>query len=127
MRFEECICISCLHQTPRKNCFEEKENEVSGRFWGRVKLQNAAALFQFNKEGNVQKLIHKLKYQGGKEVGVFLGKQLAYAINDSEFLTILMSFAAPLHPKKQKKRGYNQSHFIAKGIKEILPVEIDNH
>lgn len=67
MRFEECICISCLHQTPTTNCFEGKENEVSKRFWGRVKLQNAAALFQFNKEGNVQKLIHKLKYQGEKK------------------------------------------------------------
>lgn len=53
---------------------------------------------------------------------------MAYAINDSEFFNhIDVILSVPLHPKKQKKRDYNQSHFIAKGIKEILPVEIDNH
>ena len=32
----------------------------------------------------------------------------------------------PLHPKKEKIRGYNQSLYIAKGIKEILKIKIDS-
>jgi len=34
----------------------------------------------------------------------------------------------PLHPKKQKLRGYNQSEWIARGIAESLrkPVSVDN-
>ena len=31
----------------------------------------------------------------------------------------------PLHPKKEKIRGYNQSRCIAKGIKEVLKTEIE--
>jgi len=47
---------------------------------GRSKLENTAALFTFNKDGNAQKLINTLKYEEGKNVGIFLGKQLGFAI-----------------------------------------------
>jgi len=68
-----------------------------------------------------------LRYK--KQVGVFLEKKLAYAINCSEFFNqIDVILAVPLNPKKTiEKSIYNQSNFIANGIKEILPVEIDNY
>ena len=52
LKTEECICISCLYQTPRTDCFTSKENGVSKRFCGKVKFKNTVALFAFNKEGN---------------------------------------------------------------------------
>ena len=93
---------------------------------GRSKLENAAALFTFNKDGNAQKLIHTLKYEEGKNVGIFLGQQLGFAIKESEFFNnIDIVIAVPLHPKKQKLRGYNQSAYLAKGIKEVLSIPIN--
>ncbi len=125
LKEEECVCIACLHQTQKTDCFLQEENEVSKRFWGRVKLENAAALFQFKKQGNAQKLIHPLKYEGGKTIGVFLGKQIAYAIRDSKFFEgIDLIMPVPLHPKKEKIRGYNQSKYIVKGINKILKLEV---
>jgi len=32
---------------------------------------------------------------------------------------------APLHPKKEKIRGYNQSKYIVKGIQEIINIEVN--
>ena len=126
LKHEEYICITCLHKTPKTNCFKQRENEVSKIFWGRSKLENAAALFTFNKDGNAQKLIHTLKYEEGENVGIFLGKQLGFAIKESEFFkSIDIVIAVPLHPKKQKLRGYNQSAYLAKGIKEVLSVPIN--
>lgn len=126
LKHEECICTSCLYQTPKTNHFKINENEVKKLFWGRIELENAAALFTFNTDGNTKKLIHHLKYQQGKNVGTFLGRQLAYAIKDSKFFKdIDLIIPVPLHPKKQKLRGYNQSNFIAKGIKEILKININ--
>ena len=126
LKHEECICTTCLHKTPKTNCFKQRENEVSKIFWGRSKLENAAALFTFNKDGNAQKLIHTLKYEEGKNVGIFLGEQLGFAIKESEFFNnIDIVIAVPLHPKKQKLRGYNQSSYLAKGIKEVLSVPIN--
>ena len=72
-------------------------------------------------------MIHALKYEENKEVGIYLGKQIAYEIGESEFLKhIDYIIAVPLHPKKEKLRGYNQSMCIAKGIQEIMKTEIDS-
>ena len=87
LKEEECICTHCLHQIPTTDCFKQAKNSVSKLFWGRVQLQNAVALYQFQKEGSVQKLIRQLKYEGGKSVGIFLGKQLGYALKESSLFS----------------------------------------
>jgi ComF family protein len=115
-----------LYRIPKTDCFKHKENLVSKLFWGRVPLQNAVALYQFHKEGSVQKLIHELKYEGGKRTGVFLGRQLGYALKESNyFCDVDYIIPIPLHPKKEKLRGYNQSKYIAKGVHEVLGVKIN--
>ena len=71
-------------------------------------------------------MIHALKYEENQEVGIYLGKQIGYEIEDCEFLkNIDYILPVPLHPKKEKLRGYNQSMCIAKGIQEILDIEVD--
>ena len=128
LKKEECICTLCLYKLPKTDCFRQQENSVSKLFWGRVQLQNAVALYQFHKGGGVQKLIHELKYTRGKDTGVFLGKQLGYALKESlYFHNIDYILPIPLHPKKEKLRGYNQSKYLAKGIQEILQVKINAH
>ena len=72
-------------------------------------------------------MIHALKYEENKEVGIYLGEQIAYEIESSQFFnSIVYIIPVPLHPKKEKIRGYNQSLCIAKGIKEILKIKIDS-
>ncbi len=125
LKEEECACRLCLYKIPKTDCFKHKKNIVSKLFWGRVQLQNAVALYTFEKEGSVQKLIHKLKYEGGKRVGFFLGQQLGYALKESKsFSDIDYIIPIPLHPKKEKIRGYNQSKYIAKGLHEILGTKV---
>jgi ComF family protein len=41
------------------------------------------------------------------------------------FNDIDMLVPVPIHAKKQKKRGYNQSHYIAEGIGNITELPID--
>jgi len=126
LKKESCLCTSCLYKLPKTDCFNQRENKVSQLFWGRVKIINAAALFQFSKGGSVQELMRQLKYDGNKKVGVFLGEELAYALQDSNyFKNITLIVPVPLHPKKQKLRGYNQCHSIAKGLKQVLQIPIN--
>ena len=97
---------------PKTDGFKQAKNSVSKLFWGRVQLKNAVALYQFQKEGSVQKLMRQLKYEEGKNIGVFLGKQLGYALKESSiFSNIDYIIPIPLHPKKEKLRGYNQSKY----------------
>ena len=85
LKDEDTICILWLYKIPKTNCFKKKENNVRQIFWGRVQIENAAALYKYHKEGSIQKLIYQLKYEGGKSTGIFLGKQIGYAIKESPF------------------------------------------
>lgn len=118
---EELVCLQCLHELPRTNFHLEERNPVAELFYGRVRIEAATAFFAFNKGSNYQKLIHALKYKGMKEVGILLGTHFAIDLEQSlVFSQVDLICPVPLHPKKEKKRGYNQSEFIARGIAERM-------
>lgn len=120
---DESICIHCLFNLSKTEFHLHKENRFTEHFWGRVKIENGAALYTFVKGGRAQRLIHNLKYKNKTEIGIKLGrnygKDLKSAIGFSEVDLIL---PVPLHPRKQKLRGYNQSDMFAMGLSETMEV-----
>lgn len=124
---EKVICTRCLVDLPRTNFHFEHDNPVSQLFWGRVNVQNATALFRFQKGSRFQDLLHLLKYNGRQDVGEELGRQLGFELKKSEiFSSVNVVIPVPLHPKREKKRGYNQAECIAKGIAESMEIEIQS-
>lgn len=116
-RHDEYICLKCLVHLPRTNFHAERGNKVEQVFWGRVPIEKATSYFYFNKGSNYQRLLHELKYRGNYELGVYLAKNYAEEIIRSGFFkSIDYIVPVPLHPKKLKKRGYNQSLSIAEGL-----------
>lgn len=94
-------------------------------FYGKVRLKAVTACFFFSKDGKVQQLIHALKYRGNSEAGVFLGQELGKSIKEAPlFQGIDFLIPVPLHPKREKARGYNQSLMIAQGISEVTGIAI---
>lgn len=62
-----------------------------------------------------------MKYRGAEELCRYMGKQLGIKLSGYESLSSIdMIIPVPLHPKKQRNRGYNQSTRIAEGISEVL-------
>jgi len=122
-RHEKGICMSCFYNLPRTHYHVFRDNPLEQLFWGRVKLANASAYFFFQRPSIFQEIIHSLKYNGNKAVGEFLGKQLAEE-NRSLFADADLVMPVPLHPKKLKTRGYNQSEIIARSIAETLNIPL---
>ncbi|MCK4661965.1 MAG: ComF family protein [Bacteroidales bacterium] len=123
---EKLICTKCLYELPKTNFHLEKDNPVNQIFWGRAEIENATAYYYFLKASIFQKLIHKLKYKGLKEIGYELGKLLGAELFSAElYKNIDLIIPVPLHPKRQKKRGYNQSDWIAMGISDQMNIPID--
>lgn len=122
---EKVICLSCLVEIPRTQFHLQKGNNLEKVFWGRVKLEQVAAYFYYTKGSSYQALLHRLKYEGRKEIGFEIGRlygselKSAGAFKDVDFLVPI-----PLHPKKEKKRGYNQSLQIANGLAESLAIPV---
>jgi ComF family protein len=118
---EQHLCITCLHGIPKTNYHLHADNPVEKSFWGKVPVYRGTAFFFFQKGSPFQKLLHSLKYKSNKEIGQHLGKYAAVDLLDSDdFATIDVIIPVPLHPKKYKIRGYNQSEWIGKGLSEIL-------
>ncbi|MBN1252122.1 MAG: ComF family protein [Bacteroidales bacterium] len=123
---ENQICLDCIYNIPKTNYLDFIDNPANQIFWGRININFASALYFFTKNSALQDLIHQIKYSGKKELAYELGKQIAFGIKKSEFYSNLdFIFPVPLHPKKFKKRGYNQSEWIAKGISEILKIPLE--
>ena len=126
LKNEKIICITCRHDLPLTGFTYEPDNEMERSFTGRLKIVSATALVYFYKKGIVQKLIHKLKYQGHQEIGKFFGDWLGIEIKSSDrFKGLEVIVPVPLHPKKLKQRTYNQVSEFGKSLSEILEIPFE--
>lgn len=127
-KHEKIICNYCLYHLPKTYFHLEKDNPVSQKFWGRVNIESVAAYYYFSKAGKVQHLIHQLKYNKQKEIGIFVGKLYGIELKNSVlFKNTDIIVPVPLHPKKQRIRGYNQSEMFAKGLSVSMDVDINTN
>lgn len=127
MTQESEICFDCIVDLPRTNFHNERNNPIEKLFWGRVNIERATSFIQFQKGGIFQKMVHTIKYNDNYNAGVVMGRIFASEIYSSNFFDgIDIIVPVPLHPKKERKRGYNQSHAIAEGMSQIIKIPIDN-
>jgi len=117
---ESLICTRCLYNLPKTNYHKEINNPVAQIFWGRCKIEYATGYFFFHKGSIYQNMMHKFKYHGNKEIGYVLGVAFGNQIKKSVFSEIDVIIPVPLHKSKLKKRGYNQSEWLGKGLSEAL-------
>lgn len=121
----EHICLQCRYEIPRAHPYAINENPVDKLFWGRFDFERAMSFIKFQKGGKVQSLIHNFKYKGRKKIGISLGKWAASELKEHGFFDgIDMIIPLPIHKKKLKIRGYNQSFYIAEGISTITQIPI---
>lgn len=120
---EQFICSHCIKNKFEVANYEGKRVCSDTLLPERVVLQHA--LWNFDKGGFLQDLLHALKYHRltgvGEDLGVALGKSLKhnpYVIIEDECVLV----PVPLHPKKRRMRGYNQAVFIAKGIEKSISI-----
>ncbi|WP_020403380.1 ComF family protein [Gracilimonas tropica] len=88
------------------------------------------ALWNFDKGGYLQELLHQLKYHRLTGVGEDIGRQLGKSLlqNPAFIKSIerkkVRLVPVPLHPRKRRMRGYNQAFYIAKGVAEVTNLKI---
>jgi ComF family protein len=127
MKNERIICLSCNYHLPKTYFHLDQNNPVSLIFWGRIRIENATAYYYFNKASRFRHLIHELKYKGRQDIGIELGRIFGYEIMACKgFRHVDLVLPVPLHRKKYKKRGFNQSECIARGIAEVMGKPLDN-
>jgi ComF family protein len=126
VRNESVICTECYLEIPRTNYHLSEENPVTQLFWGRCLIEKAAAFSYYTKGSRIRRIIHKLKYDGLKDAGTLMGRIYAAGLKESGFLSdIDLIIAVPLHPSKERSRGFNQCDFICSGISEVSGIPVN--
>jgi ComF family protein len=117
------ICLDCQVHLPYTRYPVSADNPFSSRFWGRIPLVAGTALLSFSKGGRVQHLLHQLKYRGRQDVGIYLGKVLGAGLRKAPAMQdVELILPIPLHSRRLKERGYNQSACFAQGLSESMGV-----
>jgi len=120
---EETICTSCRIALPRIEKNGVHAEGVQYRFVAFPEVVSTQAFLLFTKRGKVQKLLHALKYKGNRDVGVLLGLMFGQELMAEKRLPEAeLIISVPLHKKKMKTRGYNQSDLLAEGLSNATGV-----
>lgn len=123
---EHFICTHCRLNLPKSGYQGSTGNRLARTLTGRVPLEHALSFYLFEKSGRVQKLIHAIKYQEQKELGEFLGRLYAEdLLKNRELGGVDVILPIPLHRKKLKARGFNQSECFARGLSQGLSLPLD--
>jgi ComF family protein len=124
--FEQCLCTICQGSLPVANFhLRHYDNELTSKIQGLTKVNRAMAYLRFSKKGKSQKLLHQLKYRNKPEIGMELGRLYGLLLSQNGFLKEWdVIVPVPLHPMKQKRRGYNQSEKFALGLSNLLKVRV---
>lgn len=118
---EEQLCLACLE---RFSLLGKPHSEFS--IPGKVFISTAWALFEFDPQ--FQSLIHHLKYSRRR-------KPIIRVLNhyDTEIMDLLPGktydwiIPIPLHPRKQRERGYNQVDGVSLWLGDRLGAKVGDH
>lgn len=124
VRGEEYLCTGCVVDFP----FADEEygtgENILSQFEDACRPVELHTLFYYNKYSNYRKLIYLVKYHSYQELAVYLGRMLGQRIAASCRADCIVP--VPLHWKRERQRGFNQAYEIARGVSEVLQIEIIN-
>ncbi len=122
---DEIICELCFDQVNFTHWKFDEDNLLKQRCNLMFPTENAYSLMQFEEESLSRKIVHALKYDSREKTGKILARwtteRLTFNGREPDlFVTI------PLHPKKEKKRGYNQLHKFANELSKHFDIPVDH-
>jgi ComF family protein len=116
---EELICLGCISDLPKSGSWLREENPVINEFRESfdIEVEHASSFLTYSKESPYHQLLHRFKYKGETQIGITLGQWFGAELKRAPlYQTVEGIVPVPLHPKKERKRGYNQSRLFAEGL-----------
>ena len=123
---QQVLCPKCLAGLHLCEFSRKRGNRLEELFYGRVRIEAATSYLYFRKHGLTQRLLHQLKYQGRQDIGSWIGRAFALELSESgRFDTFDLIIPVPLHPKKERQRGYNQVSRFGRALADRLDIPLD--
>lgn len=109
VRGEHYFCTGCVADFPvaEDSCLGERK---------------IYSLFYYSKYSPYRQLIYDVKYRSHRLLGRYLGRMLGGKLAGRCEADCIVP--VPLHPKRERERGFNQSLEIARGVSEVTGMEV---
>ncbi len=123
---EQMFCTSCNGSLPRRDdMLSPCDNEVARLFWGLMPLERGASWIDYVPHSGHASAIYNMKYNGRSDIAETLGRMVAMEFMPYGFFEdIDMIIPMPLHKKRERQRGYNQSREFALGLSSVAHVPL---
>ena len=123
------LCNSCYQKLPRilpPFCQKCGKPETSGKLcptcWGRQsEIDGIRSPFRF--DGVMRRAIHEFKYHNLKAISGYLAELLAVYLKANPMAGEVL-IPVPLHPRRLRQRGYNQSSLLAQELGKLTAMPV---
>lgn len=118
------LCASCLDSIEAAPYPEEiYDAMLSSNPEATDVLDAIGARFLFEEVSAIRPVLHALKYAGAAGLGFDLGRETGETLGlFPEFRDVDLIVPIPLHPARERERGYNQAAVIGDGLGEAFGV-----
>lgn len=128
MEQEDVLCLPCYSSLDFIIQSEQSLSTAKDRFFGKLSVQQLQSLFYYHKEeGIVNQMIDLLKYKKQEDLGRFLAELTIERLGTHPIFQADEIVAVPLHPKKEKLRGYNQLHLFCETLSKHYQIPFDKN
>ena len=123
------LCISCRQKLPRllppfcRRCGKpESSGGLCPTCWGaQAEIDGVRSPFRF--DGVIRQAIHELKYHNLKAVSASVAELLAGYLQVNPVPGEVL-VPVPLHPRRLRERGYNQSSLLARELGRVIDLPV---
>ncbi len=123
---DHIVCLRCLSELALTDQRLLEDNDFTEHFYGRVPIRTGSAMMYLDTDDKALRIVHNIKYADGRQtadhLGLWYGKRLA---ESPLYRDVDCIIPVPLHPKKLRQRGYNQSELWAYGMSRTWGVPVD--
>jgi ComF family protein len=123
---ETHLCLHCESELP----LVREPNPANGLmhkiFYGRIPISYGTSLVYFRKGDLVQEVMHAIKYRGNKPLAQHMGQRMGNHLSEiAGFSSLDYLIPVPLHARKKRQRGFNQSEELAIGMSKAMMVPVN--
>lgn len=120
------ICKHCIETLPRTEQAAERGNSTEDIFHHHPQFTTGAAFLFYTKDDTIRTVVHTFKYRRQPEIAYQLAHTAATDFLQSDFFDeIDYIILVPLHKKRFRSRGYNQSEYIAQALSDVTGIPMD--
>jgi ComF family protein len=123
---EHCVCTACSVALPYTRFRARRDNPVERILIGRFPLGRADSYIFYRQHSDAHRIISAIKYYGRSDAAVEMGRRMAAELEGTAFFRdIDLIIPIPLSPRRERRRGYNQSLMLARGVGEVTGIKVD--